>query len=51
MFFSYVSIKDLTENGDINWNKSVEEIDRQLYKKNDLEDTEIAFFESMIKPI
>ena len=46
-----VPMQDFTENSDINWSKSVEEIDQQLYKKYGLDDTEITFIESMIKPM
>lgn len=45
-----VPMQDFTDNSDIDWSKSVEEIDRQLYAKYGLED-EIAFIESMIKPM
>lgn len=46
-----VPMQDFTENSDIDWSKSVEEIDRQLYAKYNLSDEEIAFIESMIKPM
>lgn len=46
-----VPIQDFTENSDIDWSKSVEEIDAQLYAKYHLSDEEIAFIESMIKPM
>ena len=36
---------------DIDWSKSVAEIDKQLYAKYNLDDTEKAFIESMIKPM
>ena len=44
-----VPMQDFTENSDIDWSKSVEEIDTQLYKKYKLNDKEISFIESMIK--
>lgn len=44
-----VPLQDFTENSDIDWSKSVEEIDKQLYKKYHLEQPEIDFIESMIK--
>lgn len=47
----FVSLQDFTENSDIDWSKSVAEIDQQLYKKYNLSDEEIAFIESMIKPM
>ncbi len=46
-----VPLQDFTENSDIDWSKSVEEIDQQLYKKYNLSDSEIAFIESTIKPM
>ena len=46
-----VPLQDFTENSDIDWSKSVAEIDQQLYKKYKLSDEEIAFIESMIKPM
>ena len=36
---------------DIDWSKSVAEIDKQLYAKYGLSDEEIAFIEKMIKPM
>lgn len=49
--FAFVPMQDFTENSDIDWSKSIEEIDAQLYKKYNLSDDEIAFIESMIKPM
>lgn len=49
--WEYVPSQDFTENSDIDWGKSVAEIDQQLYKKYSLSDEEIAFIESMIKPM
>ncbi len=49
--FAFVPMQDFTENSDIDWSKSVEEIDTQLYAKYDLSTDEIAFIESMIKPM
>lgn len=46
-----VPMQDFTENSDIDWSKSVKEIDAQLYAKYHLSDEEIAFIESMIKPM
>ena len=44
-------MQDFTEGSDIDWSKSVAEIDRQLYSKYGLTEEEIAFIESMIKPM
>ena len=46
-----VPIQDFTEGSDIDWSKDVAEIDAQLYAKYGLSDEEIAFVESMIKPM
>ena len=49
--FQFVPLQDFTENSDIDWSRSVAEIDRQLYAKYALTEDEIAFIESMIKPM
>ena len=49
--FSFVPLQDFTKNSDIDWSKSVPEIDRQLYAKYSLTDEEVAFIESMIRPM
>ena len=49
--YHYVPLQDFTDKSDIDWSKSVAEIDQQLYKKYNLDDSEIAFIESMIKPM
>lgn len=49
--FAFVPMQDFTANSDIDWSKSIEEIDAQLYAKYNLTDEEIAFIESMIKPM
>ena len=49
--WEFVPLQDFTENSDIDWSKSIAEIDQQLYKKYNLSDEEIAFIESMIKPM
>ena len=46
-----VPMQDFTEDSDIDWSKSIPEIDAQLYAKYNLSDEEIAFIESMIKPM
>ena len=47
----YVPLQDFTENSDIDWTRSVAEIDAQLYTKYALTPDEIAFIESTIKPM
>ncbi len=44
-----VPLQDFSEKSDIDWSKSIEEIDRQLYKKYKLEQNEIDFIESKIQ--
>ena len=46
-----VPLQDFTAESDIDWLKSISEIDRQLYAKYRLDESEIAFIESMIKPM
>lgn len=46
-----VPLQDFTAESDIDWSKSIPEIDRQLYAKYHLDESEIAFIESMIKPM
>ncbi len=46
-----VPLQDFTPSSDIDWNKSVPEVDKQLYAKYHLTNEEIAFIESMIKPM
>ena len=44
-----VPLQDFTTNSDIDWSKSVSEIDKQLYKKYGLSLEEIAFIESKVR--
>lgn len=44
-----VPLQDFTANSDIDWSKSISEIDKQLYKKYNLNAEEIAFIESKVK--
>ena len=45
----YVPLQDFTPNSDIDWARSVPEIDQQLYAKYGLDETEIEFIESHVK--
>lgn len=47
--WSIVPLQDFTENSDIDWTKSIKEIDRQLYAKYDLNDDEINFIETNVQ--
>ena len=49
--FQFVPVQDFTERSDIDWNKSVTDIDRLLYNKYNLTDGDIACIEQMIKPM
>lgn len=49
--YKFVPLQDFTPESDINWTKSVEHIDQQLYKKYKLSNEEIEFIEKMIKPM
>ena len=44
-----VPLQDFTKNSDIDWTKSVSEIDRMLYKKYGLSEEEIEFIETHVK--
>lgn len=46
-----VPLQDFTENSDIDWSLSIPEIDQQLYKKYGLDQKEIDFIESHVKPM
>jgi len=49
--FRFVPLQDFTPTSDIDWSKSVPEIDKQMYQKYKLTDEEIAFIEAIIKPM
>jgi hypothetical protein len=49
--WKYVPNQNFSPNSDIDWSKSIPEIDQQLYKKYNLSEDEIAFIERMIKPM
>ena len=44
-----VPLQDFTVDSDIDWSKSISEIDQQLYKKYGLSDEEITFIEEKVK--
>lgn len=41
--------QDFTSDSDIDWSKSIAEIDRQLYRKYGLDESEISFIEKNVK--
>ena len=47
--WKYVPLQDFTNSSDIDWSKSITEIDRQLYVKYGLTDKEIEFIETHVK--
>jgi len=49
--YKFIPLQNFTSKSDIDWSKSIEEIDKQLYKKYRLTKEEISFIESMIKPM
>ena len=49
--WKYVPSQDFTSGSDIDWSKSIPEIDAQLYAKYGLDADEIAFIESHVKPM
>lgn len=46
-----VPLQNFTSESNIDWSKSVTEIDQQLYAKYGLDESEISFIESKIKPM
>jgi hypothetical protein len=49
--YRFVPLQDLTSSSDIDWSASIEDIDRQLYRKYNLSDEEINYIEKTIKPM
>lgn len=49
--WSKVPLQDFTQNSDIDWTKSISDIDQQLYKKYGLNQKEINFIENKVKPM
>lgn len=49
--WKYVPNQDFTSKSDIDWSKSLPEIDQQLYAKYGLDADEIAFIEEKVKPM
>jgi hypothetical protein len=47
--WKYVPLQDFTQDSDIDWSKSIHEIDQQLYKKYGLDEQEINFIETHVK--
>ncbi len=49
--WKFVPNQDFTSSSDIDWSKSIPEIDQQLYAKYGLDAEEIEFIESNVKPM
>lgn len=49
--YKFVPLQDFTSNSDIDWSKSISEIDQQLYKKYNLTEDEITFIEEKVQPM
>ena len=49
--YKFVPLEKLNSSSDIDWSKSIPEINKQLYKKYGFTKEEIGFIESMIKPM
>ena len=47
--WAWVPLQDFTPSSDIDWSKSISEIDRQLYAKYSLDESEIEFIETHVK--
>ena len=47
--YKYVPLQNFTSESDIDWSKSIADIDKQLYAKYGLDESEIAFIESKVK--
>lgn len=49
--WKYVPIQDFSRKSDIDWDKSIEEIDKQLYRKYDLSEEDVDFINKRIAEI
>ena len=49
--YQLVPLQNFTNDSDIDWSKTIPEIDKQLYKKYNLSEEEIDYIESMIRPM
>ncbi|WP_290003125.1 hypothetical protein [Faucicola atlantae] len=49
--YGYVPLQDFTAESDIDWSQSIADIDQQLYQKYGLDQTEIDFIETKVKPM
>jgi len=49
--WSYIPIQDFSNKSDIDWSRTISEIDQELYKKYALSEDEIAFIEEKVQPM
>ncbi|HAQ1542820.1 TPA: hypothetical protein IXF94_002825 [Enterococcus faecium] len=49
--WKWVPMQNFTNESDIDWSESISEIDKQLYKKYNLNQNEIQFIEDKVKPM
>ncbi len=49
--WEYVPTQDFTSHSDIDWSKTISDIDKQLYSKYGLTPEEIAFIEAKVEPM
>ena len=49
--FRFIRLQDFIIKSNIDWSKSIYEINKQLYKKYGFKKEEIGFMASMIKPM
>ncbi len=49
--WAYIPLQNFTAISDIDWSQSVADIDKQLYRKYNLDEDEIEFIEKIIKPM
>lgn len=47
--WAYVPLQDFTANSDIDWSKSIDEIDEQLFDKYGLDEKECEFIRTKVK--
>lgn len=47
--WNMIPLQNFTNKSDIDWNKSIEDIDKQLYKKYELSSDQISFIEANVK--
>ena len=49
--WSKIPLQDFTEKSDVDWSKSISDIDQQLYEKYQLSKEEITFIEEKVQPM